>query len=143
MKGRALSEEKKDLTVKRDDCFLTSVAAAVDLIESELARCYENKHQTPYVSPFKSSLLADPQPYSNGYITIRPYYWGGDEDIARLPNLECEELQVSWYKHSHRGLYVKLAGDSANGHNKYQRLGEILYKAVESIRQDFGDGPSY
>ena len=89
--------ETKTRFTKPDECFLTSVAAAVDLIESELTRCYQNKHQTPYVSPFKSSLLSDPQTYSNGYITIRPYYWGNDDDMARLPNLEREELQVSWY----------------------------------------------
>ena len=103
--------ETKTHFVEPDECFLMSAAAAIDLIESELTRCYENKHQTPYVSPFKSSLLADPQTYSNGYITIRPYYWGNDDDMARLPNLDCEELQVSWYKHSHRGLHVKLAGN--------------------------------
>ncbi len=138
-----MPEEKKTSIAEPDKCFLMSVAAAIDLIESELTRCYENRHQTPYVSPFESSLLADPQTYSNGYLTIRPYYWGDDEDVARLPNLGCEELHVSWYKHSHRGLYVKLAGDSASMSNKYQRLSEILYRAVESIRQDFGDGPSY
>ena len=95
--------ETKAFFVEPDGCFLMSVTAAIDLIESELTRCYENKHQTPYASPFKSSPLSDPQTYSNGYITIRPYYWGSDDDMARLPNLECEELQVSWYKHSHRG----------------------------------------
>jgi hypothetical protein len=142
-KGQAMPAETKTHFVEPDECFLMSAAAAIDLIESELTRCYENKHQTPYVSPFKSSLLADPQTYSNGYITIRPYYWGNDDDMARLPNFECEELQVSWYKHSHRGLYVKLVGSHSDGHDKYQRLGEILYKAVESIRKDFGDGPSY
>jgi hypothetical protein len=138
-----MSEGVESRFVKPDECFLMSAAAAVDLIESELTRCYQNKHQTPYTSPFKSSLLFDPETYSNGYITIRPYYWGNDDDMARLPNLECEELQASWCKHSHRGLYVKLVGNHPAGYNKYQRLGEILYKAVESIRKDFGDGPSY
>ncbi len=138
-----MREEKETEIAESDERFLVSVAAAIDFIESELKRCHENKYQAPYVSPFKSSLLADPQTYANGYITIRPYYWGDDEDVARLPNLECEELRVSWYKHSHRGLYVKLVGGSASMSNKYQRLGEILYRAVESIRQDIGDGPSY
>jgi hypothetical protein len=135
--------ETKARSVEPDECFLPSVTAAINLIESELTRCYENKHQTPYASPFKSSLLAYPQMYSNGYITIRPYYWGNDGDIARPPNLECEELQVSWYKHSRRGLHVKLVGTHPDGYDKYQRLGEIFYKAVESIRKDFGGDASY
>ena len=138
-----MPEEKQHRIPEKDECYLMSVAAALDLIESELTRCYQNKYQNPYVSPFKSSLLADPQLYSNGYITSRPYYWGNDEKLVQMPNLECEELRVSWYKHSHRGLYVELTGETSNENNKYRRLAEILHKAVISIRKDFGDGPSY
>lgn len=43
----------------------------------------------------------------NDVFTIRPYYWGEDEDIAALPNFVYKPtgLEISWYKYPMRDAY--------------------------------------
>lgn len=43
----------------------------------------------------------------NDVFTIRPYYWGEDEEIAALPNFVYKPtgLEIRWYKYPMRDAY--------------------------------------
>lgn len=46
--------------------------------------------------------------YENDVFVIRPYYWGEDEEIARLPNFLYKPtgLEIRWYKYPMRDAYA-------------------------------------
>lgn len=43
--------------------------------------------------------------YENSVFSLRPYYWGDDERIARLPNFVFKptDYKLRWYKYPLRG----------------------------------------
>lgn len=121
-----------------DPVVLTSVRAALALIDSEYCRMAENQRQGPVPSPFGNTLWhEDVDVYSNGYLTIRPYDWCHDPSPA--PNFECADMRVSWYKYLPRGLYVELRDTNA----VYETIARVLADSIESMRRDFHDGPGY
>jgi hypothetical protein len=42
--------------------------------------------------------------FSNEFFTIRPYYWGDEDDEIEKPNFEIpsENFSISWYKYPFR-----------------------------------------
>lgn len=46
--------------------------------------------------------------YDNGVFTVRPYYWGEDDEMASLPNFEFKSngFELSWYKRPLRDAYM-------------------------------------
>lgn len=121
-----------------DPVTLMSVQAALALIDSEYCRMAENQRQKRVPSPFGNTLWhEDVSPYSNDYLTIRPYDWGADP-VPR-PNFECADMRVSWYKYFPRGLFVEFRDTS----DVYGTLAQVLTDSIESMRRDFHDGPGY
>ena len=39
-------------------------------------------------------------------IEFRPYYWGEDDEIAKLPNFVFDDVEIRWYKYPGRGMSV-------------------------------------
>lgn len=80
---------------------------------------YGNKYQLPYNTS-----------YANGVFTIRPYYWGDDEIIARLPNFEYKPtgLKIRWYKYPMRDAY-------SNQDVDVDTFKKILKNCAESMRE--------
>lgn len=106
--------------------------AMLNYIRKELDRHYWNKYQKEMVSPFDNCGAPD---YSNSYMIVRSYYWGNDEEQIHLPNFETDLVKISWYKHSNRGLHIRIS-DTYTG-NIYELLAETMYKCVEAIEKDF------
>ena len=46
-------------------------------------------------------------PFETDVFSIRPYYWGDDEEIATLPNFvfKPKGIEISWYKYPMRDAY--------------------------------------
>ena len=46
--------------------------------------------------------------FDNEVFTIRPYYWGDDEEIMELPNFVYKptNFQIQWYKYPLRDSYM-------------------------------------
>ncbi len=46
--------------------------------------------------------------FSNDFFTMRPYYWGDEEDEMELPNFEIpsENFRLTWYKYPFRSSYA-------------------------------------
>lgn len=59
-----------------------------------------NKGQIPCDKEDNSS-------YKNATFVIRPYYWGDDEKLMRLPNFHYfpTDLSIRWYKYALRDSY--------------------------------------
>ena len=53
-----------------------------------------------------SRIIAGNKTETDKFI-VRPYYWGGDEDKAALPNFVYKPtgLEISWYKYPMRDAY--------------------------------------
>lgn len=102
--------------------------AMLDYIRKELDRLYWNKNQKEMVSPFDNTGA---EPYSNSYMTIRSYNWNGNDK----PNFETENMKVSWYKHSNRGVVVSFK----EGLDPLATIAETLQKSVQSLEEDFQD----
>lgn len=123
-----------------DPVVLTSVRAALALIDSEYCRMAENQKQEPIPSPFGNTLWhEDVEAYSNGTVTIRPYDWCAGS--SQRPNFECADIRAYWYKYFPRGLYVEFRKTKAD--DVYETLARVLLDVIESMRRDFHDGPGY
>lgn len=119
-----------------DPVVLTSVRAALALIDSEYCRMAENREQERVPSPFGNTLwYENVDAYSNDYLVIRPY--DCNHGPSPKPNFECADMRVSWYKYFPRGLYVEFR--DPNG--VYETIARILVDSIESMRHDFHDGP--
>lgn len=123
----------------RDPTMITAVEASLLLIEHELLRMLKNQKQAPVKSPFDNTLWNSPKTYTNDYLTIRPYSWSDDSAETALPNFECADMRVSWYKYFPRGLYVEFQ----EGRESYELLAHVLSNSIESMRRDLHDGPGY
>ena len=60
-----------------------------------------------YSKPEEYYDETDNSSYKNEVFIIRPYYWGNDETISRLPNFYYipTGLEISWYKYALRDAY--------------------------------------
>ena len=69
--------------------------------------------------------------FENHTFVVRPYYWGNEEDIQRLPNFYYKptKLEIRWYKYALRDSY-------SNKNITPEELSNILKKCSESIRKD-------
>lgn len=69
--------------------------------------------------------------FENDTFAIRPYYWGGDDDAATLPNFEYKPtgFTISWYKYPMRDSYA--SHDISN-----EEFFVILEDCAESLSQD-------
>lgn len=72
---------------------------------------------------------ADNSTYKNDTFIIRPYYWGDDQKIVRLPNFHYipTNLMISWYKYSLRDAY-------SNREFTVEELKEILQDCERSMK---------
>ena len=79
-------------------------------------------------SPADQPRTKDNATVDNPVFTIRPYYWGDDEDIMDLPNFvyKPENICITWYKYPLRGAEcnVKLS---------QKKLIEILGKCKKAV----------
>ena len=105
------------------------VKAVLNEVRKELDREYWNVNQKEMVSPFDNSGTTD---FSTDYFTIRSYNW--DENIK--PNFETKEVKIWWYKHSNRGLYVKVNNSDAEFPLECV-LNSVLNKSIKSINKHF------
>lgn len=121
-----------------DPVILTSVRAALALIDSEYCRMVENQRQEHVPSPFGNTLWHEAvETYSNDVVTIRPYDWCAGS--SQKPNFECTDIRAYWYKYFPRGLYVEFRKTD----DIYEALARVLFDSIESMRRDFHDGPGY
>ena len=68
--------------------------------------------------------------FENDVFIIRPYYWGEDEEVAKLPNFVYKPtgLEIRWYKYPMRDAYS----------NQDVGLGEfkaIMDECAKSLRE--------
>ena len=105
------------------------VKAILNEIRRELDREYWNANQKEMESPFENSGADD---FSTDYFTIRSYNW--DENIK--PNFETKDIKIWWYKHSNRGLCVKVNNINAEFPLECV-LNSVLNKSIESINKFF------
>lgn len=58
-------------------------------------------YKKPYADE-KTNTVID-----NETFTLRPYYWGDDEEVIHLPNFvyKPDNLYISWYKYPFRGAF--------------------------------------
>lgn len=67
----------------------------------------------------------------NEVFTLRPYYWGDDEEVEKLPNFvyKPDNLEINWYKYPFRGAYSnkKITGEYLN---------EIIADCKRSVRRE-------
>lgn len=105
------------------------VKAVLNEVRKELDREYWNVNQKEMVSPFDNSGAPD---FSTDYFTIRSYNW--DENVK--PNFETNEVEIWWYKHSNRGLYVKVNKSDAEFPLECV-LNSVLNKSIKSINKHF------
>lgn len=84
-------------------------------------------------SPVFQEMTDDHVSIDNELFTLRPYYWGEDEEIASLPNFvyKPEEIEIRWYKYPMRDSYsnVELTDE------QIKNILEICLKSVESGRR--------
>ena len=97
--------------------------ATLNFIEKELERVYWNSHQKSMPDNPFSNTGGD---LKTENITIRAYNWEQNDK----PNFETDNIQIWWYKHSNRGVYAKIFGDTSD-------LQDILTDAIEKADKDF------
>ena len=102
--------------------------AMLNEIRSELDRLYWNKNQKEMVSPFDNTGAKE---FKTNVFTVRCYDW--DENI--LPNFETNDIKIWWYKHSNRGLCVKIK----DGEKIEKVLFDTLNACVESLKEHFNE----
>lgn len=68
------------------------------------------------------------QEFSNDFFTIRPYYWGEDEDEICKPNFEIpsENFELDWYKYPFRNSY-------SNEKLTPSRWNDLIQKCIASL----------
>jgi hypothetical protein len=76
--------------------------AYLDAISHELDRVMWNIHQKTYESPFSNTG----QRFKNDVFEVQAYSW--DEDEEQSYNFKWREVEISWYKHSHRGTSINM-----------------------------------
>lgn len=124
MKGRKCMQEQVMVTIGSEYDYL--VQAVLNRIRNELDRLYWNKNQKEMISPFDNSGAPT---FSTDVFTVRSYNW--DENIE--PNFETEKMKIWWYKHSNRGLCVKIP----NGAHAEDVIAEALYDSIKSLGRYF------
>ena len=79
--------------------YIPIIIACLDKIAGELARLYWNKNQKEIESPFLNTGAS----YKNSVFSVQAYSWQeNDEDDDDPVNFRYRDLNVYWYKHSHR-----------------------------------------
>lgn len=97
------------------------IIACLDLIEHELGRVMWNINQEVYGSPFTNTG----QQFKNDVFEVQAYLW--DKEDEQPYNFKWNEVEISWYKHSHRGTSINMQVDP-------QRGIEMLNECLASIR---------
>lgn len=94
--------------------------AALMLIRRSLDRILWNRLQEDVESPFDNTGAT----FDTEGISIHAYSW--DDDADQQWNLKCGDVEVSWYKHSWRGVSVnrELTNDD---------IAKFLAEAVDAI----------
>lgn len=69
--------------------------------------------------------------FKNNIFTIRPYYWGDDEEEANLPNFvyNPNNLKIKWYKYPMRDAY-------SNQDVDIETFKDILSVCAKSLKED-------
>lgn len=102
--------------------------AILDYIRKEMNRLYWNKYQKEMESPFDNTGAA----YANSTFSVRAYNWDDTEELNNEPNFKYKDIEITWYKHSNRGVVVKA------GHQiTYEDLVIMVNDCVDSLRKDF------
>lgn len=89
-----------------------------------------DKNFNPKNGMKRVSNVGDPA-IENDIFLIRPYYWGDDETIAKLPNFVYKptNLEIQWYKYPFRDAY-------SNQDIELEEFQEILKCCEQSLRKD-------
>lgn len=66
--------------------------------------------------------------FDNDVFTIRPYYWGDDEELEMLPNFLYKPtgFEIQWYKYPFRDSYM-------NQNLTKEEILDIFKKCAESV----------
>lgn len=104
--------------------------AILDYIRKEMNRLYWNKYQQEMESPFDNTGAA----YENDTFSVMAYYWGDDDELIDKPNFKYKDIEISWYKHSNRGMVVKAPHPIT-----YEDLVIMVNDCIDSLRRDFND----
>ena len=96
------------------------VCALLEGLLTEVARVFGNREQHPW------DCYEDPRIPG---ITFRGFYWGDDEAIAALPNLEAAGVSIRWYKHPGRSVTVDKERTPAEWCAWYEQVRETIRKA--------------
>lgn len=96
--------------------------AALRYLDGEIWRVEHNAGR-PYDSPMDNNGGE----WKNEVFTVRGYYWGDDERVAVLPNFQCGDVEVRWYKWLGRG-------SSTNRPVTSDEIADILSRCLASVR---------
>ena len=68
--------------------------------------------------------------FDNEIFTIRPYYWGDNEEIEELPNFVFKptDFQIQWYKYPLRDSYMNREID-------VEQFKEIINECRKSVKK--------
>jgi len=68
--------------------------------------------------------------FSNDFFTMRPYYWGDEEDEMDKPNFEIpsENFRLTWYKYPFRSSY-------ASEKLTPKRWNDLVQKCIKSLEE--------
>ena len=94
-----------------------------------------DEFQDPFYKEFLDIIKLDPYDRcSTDVFEMRPYYWGDDEEILKLPNFvyKPENITISWYKYPMRDSYC-------NQDITLEKFREILKACVESYFKEKGN----
>ncbi|MBU2685833.1 MAG: hypothetical protein KKF27_21540 [Gammaproteobacteria bacterium] len=76
------------------------VIAYLDYIDNELQRVYWNINQESIESPFENTGGS----YKNAVMEVEAYSW--DDEKEQKYNFKWRDVEISWYKHLHRGTSI-------------------------------------
>ena len=101
------------------------IEAGLKHLNDELCRIMWNKNQKEYQSPFGNYA----NEYKNDTFEVRSYYWGDNEDKAVLPNFQCGDFEVRWYKYLGRGMSMNKSLDA-------NEFFDIIDRCIKSVRRE-------
>ena len=111
---------------KLNDKELLVILAALKHINNELCRCYWNKYQKLFDSPFDNTGTL----YECRAFKVHAYDWGDDNrDNFVYPK---DNFRVEWYKYLGRGMYAEVPDDWT-----MERLPDMMDDCINAIKEDF------
>jgi TPR repeat protein len=76
--------------------------------------------------------------YENSVFAIRSYYWGGDKEVAAIPNFEYKPtgLEIEWYKYPFRESYMSQELNEAEIRKIWRACADSVMENIRELRKN-------